>query len=310
MSLLLVMAKTDIPKRGRKALIERLASEVAQPFPTVTHGPGSAMKGGEFSGSPAPMHSIRAALCLIVLLAGCAGPPPAKAPISADEAQLRAIAAMAANKPQEALDNFTIAAKQGDPRGERGIGTLYYLGFGVVKDFGEAVYWLTPAANASDPSSEYTLGLISDLGGSGVLQDRKTAFGWFQRAAGHGHSGAAYSLGRAYHYGLGTPIDYTEAMRWYRTAAAVGNTDAMTGTGILYAEGRGVKQDFKLALANFKLAAEAGNGDAMRRIGNLYFNGDGVPRSDAQAYDWLRRAAATGNEDAIRRLTTVITPDT
>jgi TPR repeat protein len=309
MSLLLVMAKTDIPKGGRKALIERLASGVAQPLPTVTHVAGSAMKGREFSESPAPMHPIRAALCLIALLAGCAGPLPATPPISADEAHRRAIAALAANKPQEALDNYTIAAKQGDHRGERGIGTLYYLGFGVVKDFGEAVYWLTPAASASDPSSEYTLGMINDQGGSGVLQDRKKAFAWFQRAADHGHPGAAYSLGRAYHYGLGTPIDYAEAMRRYRKAAEVGNTDAMTGIGILYVEGRGVKQDFKLALENFKRAADAGNGDAMRRIGNLYFNGDGVPHNDAIAYDWLRRAAATGNEDAIRRLTTVITPD-
>ena len=301
MSLLDVMAEVSVPEGARGA-----RDGVAQAFPTVTHGWGSAMTGGDFW--KPRMNQLRAALCLIVLLAGCAGPPPKAPVISADEAHRRAIAALAANKPQEALDNFMIAAKQGDHRGERGIGTMYYTGFGVVKDYGEATEWLTPAAAANDPSSEYTLGMIADQGGSGVFQDRKKAFGWFGRAAGHGHHGAAYSLGRAYHYGLGAPIDYAGAMRWYAKAAEVGNTDAMTGIGVLYAEGRGVKQDFKLAIANFTRAADGGNGDAMRRMANLYFNGDGVPHNDAIAYDWLRKSASTGNEDAIRRLTTVITP--
>ena len=57
------------------------------------------------------MHPLRTALCLIVLLAGCARPPTAVPVISADEAHGRAIAALAADHPQEALDNFMIAAK-------------------------------------------------------------------------------------------------------------------------------------------------------------------------------------------------------
>lgn len=256
------------------------------------------------------MRSILPAACLALLLAGCAAEPPPPPPLSPAVANAKAEAALAAGHSQEALDNFTIAAKQGDHRGELGIGTMYFTGIGVVKDYGEATNWLVPPAEAGDASALYTLGLINSTGGGGVLQNPKAAFAYFQKAADKGHVRAQYSLGHAYNFGEGTRTDYAQALRWYQKASDGGNTDATTAIGVLYAEGRGVAQNFKTAMGAFQRASDAGNAEAMRRIGNMYFNGDGVRQNDAQAYAWLRKAAAAGSEAAARRLATTILPDT
>lgn len=255
------------------------------------------------------MRPILPAACLAMLLASCAAPPPPPLLPSPAVANERASAALAAGHSQEALDNFMIAAKQGDHDGELGIGMMYFTGNGVVKDYGEATHWLTAPADAGNNSALYTLGLINETGGGGVLQNRKTAFVFFRRAAEKGHVDAQYSVGNAYNFGLGIPTSYPMALQWYQRASASGNSSATTAIGVLYAEGRGVTQNFKTAMTSFVKASNAGNAEAMRRIGNMYFNGDGVAHNDTLAYNWLRRAAAAGSESAARRLATTLMPD-
>jgi TPR repeat protein len=243
-------------------------------------------------------------LVAVLLLAGCAGKPEAPRVISADEAISRAETALAAGRNQVAVDNYLLAARQGDHRGELGLGELYATGHGVVRDFSEATQWLEPAAEAGLPEAQYQLGLIYETGGTGILQNQRAAFNWMHKAAAQGHVDASYHQGLAYQFGRGTPVDNVAALAAYQAASERGNSDAITAIGVLYAQGRGVKEDAARARAYFQKGIDAGNAEAMRQMANLYLEGNGVKQSDADGYAWMRRAAAAGSEEAARRLAT------
>jgi TPR repeat protein len=70
---------------------------------------------------------------------------------------------------------------------------------------------LTPAAEAGDAESQYTLGLISP--------DPNRAAQWMIRAANQGHCEAQYMLGLMYSKGSGVHVDDALAYFWFSLAA-------------------------------------------------------------------------------------------
>ena len=84
-------------------------------------------------------------------------------------------------------------------------------------DLADAAHWLTPAAEKGDAEAQYTLGRINDLGGTGVLQDRKRRRHWYQKAADQGNAEAQYRLGLLYEFGNGVPR--ISRGRWMVSAA-------------------------------------------------------------------------------------------
>ena len=63
-------------------------------------------------------------------------------------------------------------------------------------------------------------------GGFGVTRDYAEAMRWYLMAANQGNALAQDNIGDLYANGLGVPRDLGQARQWWRKAAAGGNDDA------------------------------------------------------------------------------------
>ena len=92
-------------------------------------------------------------------------------------------------KYERAFTIFSDLAKEGDLQACNYLGTHYYLGVGVERDFVEAVRWFRVAALAEDPQGQRNLGVMY-LRGLGVKKDFHQAYGWLYFAHEGGNVGA------------------------------------------------------------------------------------------------------------------------
>ncbi|OHW62278.1 putative beta-lactamase HcpC precursor [Andreesenia angusta] len=77
-------------------------------------------------------------------------------------------------------------AKQGDLEAQSILGTAYYLGNGVEKDFKKARYWFMKAAKQGSEDAQGLLGTIYYYG-QGTEKDYDSALYWLEKAANQGH---------------------------------------------------------------------------------------------------------------------------
>ena len=75
------------------------------------------------------------------------------------------------------LEKLKAQAKNGNMDAQEKLGSMYYEGKGVVKDFMEAVKWTKLAALQGLPLAQYHLGYLY-YNGYGVMQDYKEAVKW------------------------------------------------------------------------------------------------------------------------------------
>jgi hypothetical protein len=76
-----------------------------------------------------------------------------------------------------AFQIFSDQAEGGDIAACNYLGTHYYLGLGVKRDFEQAARWYEAAALAEDPQGQRNLGVMY-LRGLGVGKDFQQAYGW------------------------------------------------------------------------------------------------------------------------------------
>jgi TPR repeat protein len=76
---------------------------------------------------------------------------------------------------QQAVRLWTLAAEQGHPKAQTGLGICYFHGHGgITKDFQQAVRLWTLAAEQGHPDARYNLG-ICYFDGKGVQSNHKEA---------------------------------------------------------------------------------------------------------------------------------------
>jgi hypothetical protein len=155
-----------------------------------------------------------------------------------------------------------VRAEQGDAESQFRLGSMYYHGKGVPKDYVEAVRW-------------------------------------YRESAEHGDAKAQFNLSDMYHEGKGIPQDYAEAARWCRKAAEQGDAKAQDGLGFMYYRGEGVAQDYAEAVRWYRKSAEQGDANAQYDLGYMYYYGYAVPQDRVEANRLFHEAAA-GNESAER----------
>jgi Sel1 repeat len=160
---------------------------------------------------------------------------------------------------------YRVLAENGDANSQFRLGSMYYYGTGVPKDYAEAIRW-------------------------------------YGKSAEHGNPNAQYSLARMYHKGEGVARDDSEAFRWGRKAAEQGNPEAEDVLGFIYLQGKGVQQDYAEAARWYRKSADHGNANAQYALGYLYYSGQGVPQDRAEADRLFHEAAAQGDQDAKRAL--------
>ena len=178
-----------------------------------------------------------------------------------------------------------------------GVGSMYYYGDGVSKDYTKAVRFTQKAAVRGHDKAQFNLGLMY-FNGEGVVKDDAEAFKWFQKAAMQGLAEAQTKLGLMYVNGEGVVEDKSEALRWFQKAAMQSHADAQYRLGWMYALGMGVSLDETEAAKWHRKAAMQGHADAQFRLGLMYFNGEGVPQDDAESDKWIGKAAMQGHPGA------------
>ena len=127
-----------------------------------------------------------------------------------------------------AADNFAETKKKaasGDAKAQSILGSMYFLGEEVPKDYAEAVKWWRLAAEQEDVSAQYYLGVMYDTG-TGVPKEYAEAISWYRKAADQGYPSAQYNLGVMYYKGRGLPKDLVQAHAWWNIAGARGDETA------------------------------------------------------------------------------------
>ena len=110
-------------------------------------------------------------------------------------------------------------AKQGDADAQFNLGSMYYQGEGVPKDYKQAYAWFTKAAEQGDAGAQFNLGFMYNKG-EGVPKDYKQAIYWYTKAAEQGDDEAQFNLGLMYYEGQGVPKDYIQTYAWWNIAAS------------------------------------------------------------------------------------------
>lgn len=160
-----------------------------------------------------------------------------------------------------------------------------------------AFYWYNRAAQQGHLDAQNKVGYFY-LNGYGVKRDYAQAVVWFQKAAQRGYESAEYNLGYMYTNGYGVKQDYALAFTFYRAAANQGDADAQYNCGVAYWNGRGVRQDYTQAVAYFRLAHAQGLADATNDLGIAYYKGLGVPKDVNHALMLFRWAVTRGSSVA------------
>jgi localization factor PodJL len=95
--------------------------------------------------------------------------------------------------------------------------------------------------------------------GSGVAQDHKLAFAWYERAAMRGLAPAQFRLAAYYERGAGVAVDTERAKIWYRRAAEQGHVRAMHNLAVLLVGSGPDQADYAAAVPWFRQAPTAGS---------------------------------------------------
>jgi uncharacterized protein len=103
---------------------------------------------------------------------------------------------------------------------------MYDHGDGVATDKKAAFHFYMLAAQDGEPASQNEVGSFYEIGGGGVPEDWITAARWYQLSANAGWHLGELTMGRAYEYGIGVPLDLQTALDWYSRAAEQGDGQA------------------------------------------------------------------------------------
>ena len=158
---------------------------------------------------------------------------------------------------------------------------------------GQAVEWLTQAAEGGLDYAQYALGKLYQDGRS-VGQDTTQAAIWFSEAAAQGNQYAMFALGKLC-LGADNPA---AALRWFQQSANLGNQFAQYQLGKLLLSGDGVAKDTAGAVRWLTESAEQGNQYAQYALGKLNLLGKDIPQNYEAAASWFTLAAAQGNQYA------------
>lgn len=188
-----------------------------------------------------------------------------------------------------ALAIWNSQAHAGIARAQAEIGHCFVNALGVERNIGLAQQWLTLAAKAGDPLGQRLLADFYFNGEDGA-PDRAIAEEWYARAARQGEPFAQDMLSWILTEGDHRAPDYKEAMHWARKAAEQGVAASMTRIGLLYNNALGVERDVEAAAKWWRMAAMLEDPDGQAMLGAAYHIGAGVEQNPVAALAWLIRA--------------------
>ena len=182
-------------------------------------------------------------------------------------------------------------AKQGDPIAQNELGSCYYKGNYVEKDYYEAIRWFRAASNQGMPMAQHNMGVCYATG-NGFPQNFKQAVAYFKLAAEQGFAPSEYCLACALFDGVGTTRDIPTAISWFKKAAEHNSLEAMNELGNIYLNGKmGLDFDTTYAYQWIKQAAYHGYAESQYQLGLFYKDGIMVKKDMSLAIQWIKKAA-------------------
>ena len=219
---------------------------------------------------------------------------------------------------ESVLEALRALAAKGDKDAQYKLGTIYYSGDGVEKDYSQSALWYRRSAEQGNIDAQYSLGNMY-LMGEGIAQDDEQAIHWYAMAADQGHQSALHNLTNLQKTAVATDqleiktSTITEE-RLTRDTSVVEevnaveeiNTDSSGESeyeqGLAYAFGDGVPQNDRTAFNLFYSAAKKGYALAQYKVGVAYAYGEGVRQDQKQAAEWYLKAAKQGYTIAQRNV--------
>ena len=116
-------------------------------------------------------------------------------------------------------------AVNGDDEAQFEVGSRYFRGVGIKKDYKLAVKWFEKSAISGNPHAECSLGFCY-YNGEGVKRNYNEALSWFIKAAEQGSAEAQNQIGVIYTQGLGTNQDLEQARLWFVESSKNGFKEA------------------------------------------------------------------------------------
>jgi hypothetical protein len=184
--------------------------------------------------------------------------------------------------PMEALNWYTLAARQGHAGAQSDLGAMYEHGMGMPVNVAEAARWYRLAADQGFATAQFNLAQL--LGwGTGMPMDKAEALVLLHKAAAQGHIGACNLLGTLYRHGDGVAKRIPLAAEFHVIGALEGDKDAIAA----------------LADYNGDIEAEALNGSLLAALclAKMYDRGLGVELNKAKMFAWLLWGEERGNRD-------------
>ena len=192
--------------------------------------------------------------------------------------------------------------ENGDAIAQDTLGTWYYTGTSVSKNYAEAVKWWRKAAEQGNASGQYGLG-ICYWNGNGVSKDTTEAAKWYRKSAEQGNANGQWGLAGCYDYddGKGVKKNFVEAAKWLRKAAEQGQADAQNLLGLHYYMGKGVIKDYVEAYKWINLSASQGNKIAEKSLGHLEkeLSGEQIAEAQRLSREFKQRKTSILNKEVL-----------
>lgn len=185
--------------------------------------------------------------------------------------------------------------KYRSPRFMTLIGECYYNGWGVSKSLYQAEDFLLKACK-EDSRAYYILALIAE-----EKEKYDEYFQYASQAIKEGYNYSYNQLGKAYHYGWGTKIDYEKAFDCYQAMIQLYPDDghAYYNLGLLYYFGFGISKDLMQTYKNWNLSYSKGYKNIAFDLAKLLIENDCFMHNIKEGIYYLDLAINNNNLDAI-----------
>ena len=188
---------------------------------------------------------------------------------------------------EKAMEHFKKAADSGDITSIFAIGYMYYNGYGVSKDYNEAIKWYKKSYE-KNKDNKGAISMIAKMyyKGEGVTKDIAEALKWYKKNLEIDENDTECMLIIAEIYcttGEDKVRSVSEGIEWYKKATNKGNEEALLElANVYYTIGK-----YSESLIWYKKAYEAGFEEVKDTIADIYKNGLGDVEKDIKlAEEW------------------------
>lgn len=198
---------------------------------------------------------------------------------------------------------FQKAHENGVVSGTVSLGTIYYNGRFVEKDYEKSYALFSEAANSENPEACYMLA-IQYQEGKGVNVDYKKMIELFEKSANKNYTPALQQLGLIYYFGYyNFEVDFTKSFTFFLEAYKLGDKSyPALYLSLLYFNPNFLYRSNDEGLKYLIESVNTNNKEAMYFIGDYYYYGKYLSKNANLGIKWLEKSFNSGFVQAGNKL--------